>query len=107
MKTDNKTLLENIEKSFELSVHPDIPRDEQKQYEARGFELRARLMTLLTAEFAEGTKAVQDANAKIKEVNKLLKNRLQSLQSAAATVAGLGQLVTILDDLFKLPFTFI
>jgi hypothetical protein len=106
MKTDNKTLLDNVERSFELSVNAEIPREEQKQYEARGFELRARLMTLLTAEFANGTKAVTDANAKIKEVNTLLKNRLKSLQSAAATVAALGNLVTILDDLFKLPFSF-
>jgi len=106
MKTDNKTLTDDVDRCFQLAVAPGIPAKERQSYDDRGWELRARLITLLAAEFADGTKQVTDANKKMKEVNKLLKDRLTQLGNAAATVKALGDLVGILDDLFKLPFSF-
>ena len=106
MQTDNKVLLDNVEQAFALAVHPDISREQQKQFESKGFELRARLMTLLTAIFDEGTQAVLDANKQIGDVNKRLKNTLNDINSAASTIAALSQLVSTLDSLFKLPFSF-
>jgi len=106
MKTDNKVLLDDVERCFELAVAPGIPASERKKYDDRGWELRARLTTLLAAEFADGTQQVTTANAKIREVNKLLKARLTQLGNAANTIQALGELVSVIDDLFQLPFIF-
>lgn len=107
MKTENKVLLDNVEMAFELAVAPGVSKAERKQHLEQGFALRLRLITLLTAEFDDGTQAVLDANSKIKEVNKLLKQKLRDLQNIANTVTALKNLVSILDDLFKLPFAFL
>ncbi len=107
MQTDNQTLAACVQWIFQLSVHPDIPNAERKQYDALGYRLRLRLVTLLSAKFDDGTPQVIAANKKIKEVNALLKKRLQGLQGAAETVGAIGDLVSIIDDLFQLPFTFV
>lgn len=107
MKTDNQTLLDTAERAFELAVHPDLSQAERKQHLDKGLELRARLMTLLTAEFRDGTPAVIEANTKIRQVNAQLRQKLADIQSVVDTVAALTQLVSILDDLFKLPFSFV
>lgn len=106
MQTDNKTLVDCVNKCFALAANASIPSNEQDIYFERGDRLRARLMTLLHADFTAGTQQIRDANGKIKEVNKILKERLQGLQNAADTVKALGDLVSIIDDLFKLPFIF-
>lgn len=106
MQTDNKTLVDIVDRTFALAVDPDLSGAQRQQYLNQGFALRARLMTLLTAQFADGTQAVVAANAKIKEVNKLLKQKLKDLQGIADTVGALVQLVSVIDDLFQLPFTF-
>lgn len=106
MQTDNSTLLDNVERAFELAVDPDLSDQQRQQYLENGIALRSRLMTLMTANFNDGTQAVLDANAKIKQVNDRLKQKLKDLQGVAATIGSLGQLVSILDDLFKLPFAF-
>jgi len=106
MQTDNKTLVDCIDRCFALSVNPKIPIDQQAIFQNKGFELRSRLVTLLHASFADGTKEVTDANAKIAEVNRKLKDAVDNLQKIADTVAAVGNLVSILDDLFKLPFAF-
>ena len=107
MKTENKTLLDNVELAFELAVDPGLGKVERKQHLEQGFALRLRLITLLTAEFDDGTPAVLAANVKIKEVNKLLRQKLKDIKNVANTVAALKNLVSILDDLFKLPFAFL
>src|SRR5262245_6305637 len=106
MQTDNKTLVDCVDKCFALSVNPQVPIDQQEAFQNRGFELRSRLVTLLHASFAEGTKEVTDANGKIREVNRKLKDTVANLQKIADTVAAVSNLVSILDDLFKLPFAF-
>jgi hypothetical protein len=107
MQTDNKTLLDNVERALQLAVDPDLTKAQRKQYRAQGMELRARLVTLLSLEFADGTQQVRDANGKIKEVNALLKQKLKDLQGVAKTVKALGDLVGVVDDLLKLSATFI
>lgn len=107
MQTDNTTLLNCVNRCFALASDASIPAEEQQIYFERGDRLRARLMTLLHAQFAEGTQAITSANAELKKVNAILKERLQGLQNAANTVGALDNLVSIIDDLFQLPFTFV
>ncbi len=107
MQTDNTTLHACINRCFALASDANIPVAEQKKYFAYGDALRARLMTLLRAHFQDGTSNVLAVNGSLKKVNKTLKNRLDGIENAANTVGALGNLVSILDDLFKLPFTFV
>ncbi len=107
MQTDNKTLLDDVERTFKLALDSSVPLDERIQYDAMAHKLRTRLVSLLAARFDEGTPAVSAANKKIKEVNAVLKKRLENLESAAKTIGALADLVSIIDDLFKLPFAFV
>jgi|ERR1041385_3382911 len=107
MQTDNKTLLDNVERALHLAVDPNLTDDQRKEYLTKGTELRSRLVTLMAARFDDGTQAVVQANAKIKEVNNLLKQNLKDLQGITDTLNAIGDLVSIIDDLFKLPFTFV
>lgn len=107
MQTDNTTLHTCINRCFALASDANIPPAEQKKYFAYGDALRARLMTLLRAHFDDGTPEVRAANSSLKKVTKTLKDRLDGIEDAANTVGALGKLVSILDDLFKLPFTFV
>lgn len=107
MQTDNQTLLDCVERITQLAVHPNIPNAERRKYDEYGYALHIRLVTLLSIKFDDGTQQVIAANAKISEVNALLKKRLSDLQSAQKTVAGISELVAIIDDLMKLAFAFI
>ena len=107
MQTDNKTLFDNISKTFSLAVHPSIGETERKQYLQQGILLRARFISLMSAVFTDGTKEVKDANAEIKKVNLRLKEKLNNINAIANVVADLSKLVGILDELFQLPFTFV
>jgi hypothetical protein len=106
MQTDNKSLVDCIDKCFALSVNPAIPIDQQEAYQIKGFELRSRLVTLLHAAFADGTAEVVAANAEIASVNQKLKDTVDKLQHIADTIAAVSNLVGTLDSLFKLPFAF-
>src|SRR5690242_16087117 len=106
MQTDNTTLLDNVERALQLAVDPDLTDEQRDEYLNKGTDLRARLVTLMAARFDDGTQAVLDANAKITDVNSLLKKDLKDLEGVAKTLKALGDLVSIIDDLFKLPFTF-
>ena len=105
MKTDNKTLVENIDLAFEMAGLSDLSNEVSKDFLNKGFQLRSRLVTLLAAVFEEGTAQVTAANKQIKVVNKKLKETADDLQNAADTLAALGNLVTVLDGLIKLPFS--
>jgi|SRR5678816_2518354 hypothetical protein len=107
MQTDNQILLDNVERTLHLAVDPTLTEAQRKEYLNKGIELRSRLVTLMAARFAEGTQKVLEANAKIKEVNSLLKQNLKDLQGVAKTLDAIGKLVSIIDDLFKLPFAFV
>jgi hypothetical protein len=106
MQTDNTTLLDNVQRTLELAVSPDLTDEQRHDYLEKGTALRSRLMTLLTANFNDGTQEVLNANAEIKQVNAKLKQKLKDLQGVAETVGALASLVSTLDDLFKLPFAF-
>lgn len=107
MQTDNTTLHSCINRCFALASDASIPTAEQKKYFAYGDALRARLITLLRAHFQDGTADVLAVNSSLKKVNKKLKARLDGLENAANTIGALGNLVSIIDDLFQLPFTFV
>jgi hypothetical protein len=107
MQTDNQTLLDNVERTFELAVDPDLTDEQRDECQRNGTELRARLVTLMAARFEEGTQDVLAANAKIREVNAILKKNRKDLEGIAQTVKAVADLVSIVDDLFKLPFSFV
>lgn len=107
MQTDNQTLLDNVERALRLAVDPSLTDEQRKEYLNKGTELRARLVTLMAARFEEGTQKVLEANAKIREVNSLLKQNLKDLQGVVQTLHAISGLVSIIDDLFKLPFSFV
>ncbi|MBP6823468.1 MAG: hypothetical protein KA368_18100 [Acidobacteria bacterium] len=107
MKTDNKTLVENIDLAFEMAGRSDLSNEVCKEYLNKGFQLRARLITLLASVFEDGTPQVTAANKQIKAVNKRLKEVAEDIQQAADTLVALSNLVTVLDDLIKLPFSVI
>jgi hypothetical protein len=107
MQTDNQTLLDNVERTLHLAVDPNLTDEQRKAFLSQGTELRARLVTLMAARFQEGTPKVLEANAKIKEVNSLLKQNLTDLEGIAKKVSAVASLVSIIDDLFKLPFSFV
>lgn len=105
MKTDNKTLVDNIDLAFEMAGRSDLSNEVCKEFLNKGFQLRSRLITLLAAIFEEGTPQVTAANKQIKAVNKKLKDAADDIQEAADTLVGLSNLVKVLDDLIKLPFS--
>lgn len=107
MQTDNQTLLDNVERTLRLAVDPNLTDEQRKAFLNQGTELRTRLVTLMAARFEEGTPKVLEANAKIKEVNSLLKQNLTDLEGIAKKLSAIGSLVSIIDDLFKLPFSFV
>jgi hypothetical protein len=105
MKTDNKTLVENIDLAFEMAGRSDLSNEVCKDYLDQGFHLRARLIVLLASVFEDGTAQVTAANKQIKAVNRRLKEAADEIQKAAETLAALNELVSTLDDLIKLPFS--
>jgi len=107
MQADNQTLLDNVERTLQLAVDPNLTDAQRKDALIKGTQLRSRLVTLMAARFEDGTQKVVDANAKIKEVNGLLKQNLKDLQGIVKTLNAVGNLVSIVDDLFKLPFSFV
>lgn len=107
MQTDNQTLLDNVERALRLAVDPNLSDEQRKECLRQGAELRARLVTLMSARFEDGTQAVLAANGKIKEVNAILKKNKKDLEGIAKTIESIANLVSIIDDLFQLPFAFV
>jgi len=105
MKTDNKTLVENIDLALEMAGRSDLSDEVCKKYLDQGFHLRERLIVLLARAFEDGTAQVTAANELIGDVNKRLKEAAAEIQKAAETLAALNELVSTLDDLIKLPFS--
>jgi hypothetical protein len=107
VKINNAELTQVTERCFDLSMDGRVQTADRKEFLALGKRLRGSLLNLLTAQFAEGTQDVIEANTMIAGLNKSLRSTTQVLNNTAQVIGQLGQLVSILDDLLKIASTFI
>lgn len=106
MKTDNTLLTRTIEACFGLSMDGRLSAEKRRKFLALGKRLRGSLMNLLTAEFNQGTAAVEEANRMLRSINRRLKQETDSLSNIADTIEQLSSLVSVLDGLIGLPAKF-
>lgn len=107
MKINNAELTQVTERCFDLSMDGRVQSVDRKEFLALGKRFRGSLLNLLTAQFAEGTQVVIEANTKIAGLNQSLSNTTQVLNNTAQVIGQLGQLVSILDDLLKIASAFV
>ncbi len=107
MKINNVELTQVTDRCFDLSMDAQVPLAEQREFLVIGKRYRGSLLNLLTAQFADGTQAVIDANTKIIGLNQSLRNTTQVLNNARQVIDQLGQLVSILDGLLRIASTFV
>ena len=108
MRINNTDLTQLIESCFDLSMDVRIKDvNTRGDFLAFGKRLRGSLLNLLTAQFANDTQAVIDANKQLKVVNQDLVKIKQDLQNIVQVIGQLGNLVSILDDLLKIASTFV
>jgi hypothetical protein len=74
---------------------------------ADGKRLRGLLLSLLSAQFNDGTQAVLDANGQLKTLNTELANSADALKNAAQTRNDVANLVGNLDKLLNVATKFI
>lgn len=107
MKINNAELTQVTERCFDLSMDGRVQSADRKEFLTLGKRFRGSLLNLLTAQFAEGTQSVIDANTKIEGLNKRLSSTTQVLNNTAQVIDQLGQLVSVLDDLLKIASAFV
>ena len=91
MKIDNTTLVQAIEKCFDLSMDGRVPPADRTEFLTLGKRLRGSLLNLLSAEFAAGTAQVSAANQEIQTVNQSLTTVTNQLANTAQVIADLGE----------------
>jgi hypothetical protein len=107
MTLDTITLTTIINRCFEYSLDGQLSESKRAKFLVQGKRLRGHLMNLLSAQFEEGTQAVLDANAKLKEVNKELKDSAAVIENAVNTLSNIAQLVGSLDRLLSIAVAFV
>ena len=107
MTVDTTTLTETINRCFDYSMDGRLTPARQTKYLTQGKRLRGHLLNLISARFEDGTQAVIDANAKLKEVNAQLKDSVASLERAAEVLANIAKLVKVLDGLLGIAASFV
>jgi hypothetical protein len=106
-KTDNATLAQIVDDCFMLSLDDRLDPSARTQFSHFGDHLRAQLLVLLSKTFDEGTPALLEANAEIRNVNDSLKEFADQLSGIADTFEQLGKLVSVIDGLLKIPLAFV
>jgi methyl-accepting chemotaxis protein len=101
MKTDNLELVKCIEACLDLSMDDRLPQARQNEMLALAKRLRGSLVNLLTADFAENLKQVEEANQQLQQVNQDLADRNQAIEKVAETIHKLNKVVKVLDGLLK------
>jgi ABC-type transporter Mla subunit MlaD len=101
MKTDNQELVKCIEACLDLSMDERLTQTRQNEMLALGKRLRGSLVNLLTAEFPDSLKQVEQANKQLQQVNQDLADRSQAIEQIADTISKLSQVVKVLDGLLK------
>lgn len=107
MKCDTATLTQIIDKCFDLSMDGRVKPEQRSEFLALGKRLRGSLLNLLSAQFDDGTKAVEDANTKLTKINSDLANEANTLNNLAFTIANITTLVGTLDKLIGLAKSFV
>lgn len=105
MKTDNQELVKAIEACLDLSMDDRLPQARQNEMLALGKRLRGSLVNLLTAEFPDNLKQVEEANQQLQQLNQTLADRNQAIDQIADTISKLNQGVKVLDGLLKFAIT--
>jgi hypothetical protein len=101
MKTDNQQLVRCIEACLDLSMDDRLSQDRQNEMLALGKRLRGSLVNLLTAEFAEDLKQVEEANLQLQSIGKKLEDKNQAIAHIADTITRISLIVKDLDELLK------
>lgn len=107
MKCDTATLTQIIDKCFDFSMDGRLTQQQRTKFLTLGKRLRGTLVNLLSAQFDDGTKAVEDANANLKSINKRLEDTANTLNNIASTVKDIALLVGALDKLIGIAKTFV
>jgi hypothetical protein len=101
MKTDNQELVKCIEACLDLSMDDRLTQVCQNEMLALGKRLRGSLVNLLTAEFPEDLKLVEDANQELRSITRTLADKNQAIENIADTISKINQVVKGLDRLLK------
>jgi hypothetical protein len=108
MKCDTTTLTQIINKCFDLSMDGRVTDEKQRsEFLALGKRLRGSLLNLLSAQFDDGTKAVEDANTSLTKINSDLADEANALNNLASTITNITTLVGTLDKLIGVAGSFV
>ena len=107
MTVDTVMLTSVINQCFELSLDGQLSEAKRAKFLAHGKRLRGHLINLLSAQFTEGTEAVLEANARLKEVNTDLKDNAAVLENTVNTLSNIAKLVGTLDRLLNVAVAFL
>ena len=105
MRTDNQELVKCIEACLDLSMDDRLTQARQNEMLAMAKRLRGSLLNLLTTEFPEKLKQVEQANKQLQQLNLALADRNQAIGQIAETISKLNQVVKVLDGLLKFAIT--
>lgn len=106
MKCDTPTLVQIIDRCFDLSMDGRLTSSQRSKFLTLGKRLRGSLLNLITARFEEGTKEVEKANDDIKNINQSLKDEANTLNNIASRVKEIASLVGVLDKLIGIAVSF-
>lgn len=101
MKTDNQELVKCIEACLDLSMDERLTQACQNEMLALAKRLRGSLMNLLTADFPEDLKQVQEANQELLAISQLLADKNKAIENIAHTTSKIKQVVKGLDGLLR------
>lgn len=96
---DTIQLAEIVRQVFLLSLDGRLTPGMRGSMNALGIQLREQLRKLLAQVFEDGSDALGDANAEIRQVNADLKTATDRLDKAADTIEQVGALAGALDKL--------
>jgi len=101
-KTNNTLLVSCIEQCFFLATSSQLTPKQRNEMLALGKRLRGSLINLLTAQFNDDVKEVDEANAEIQAVDQLLLDAIAAVDNVADTVKRVNQLISVLDKLLEI-----
>jgi hypothetical protein len=108
MKTvDTHELTLVIQQCLAISRDARFPLEFRNEMLALGKRLRGSLINLLTAQFANDLREVDEANRAIDDLNRKLDRTIADISGIADAVETANQVVGILDGLLKFAIGFV
>jgi hypothetical protein len=101
MKTDNQELVKCIEACLDLSMDDRLTQARQNEMLSLGKRLRGSLVNLLTAEFPDNLKQVEEANQQLQKINLRLADKNLAIEHISETISKISGVVQALDGLLK------